>query len=374
MVGLPGSGKSTVVRRLIAYHEQHRERALSSCIGNKNSNHSTGIPVISRFEVILHIDYDALTQQGFRNSGGSDNIDLDPLKTSLFDSTDLKAWRESRVKALESLKDTLINHFTCGNNTSSLLILMDDNFHLRSMRRDVYRTCQEILATPLTDTTDHSQPQISFSSVYLSIPLEVCLQRNSLRSGKERIPTDVIKRMASAIEPPDETKQYASFERFHVSIDNSVEILDADCCLKDNQTLHAMDYCFKKAQQSPISPKNELSREEIAKLEHQRIHQREETLKCQIQQIDQLLRKLVGAVGRVEKKRSREANETRKMIMEDIRKRDPIDTSNETVVQEFAGFILGSEMNSDWHCLENPLAQSINHAYQEFQRVRNKVS
>merc|ERR1712176_292636 len=104
--------------------------------------------------------------------------------------------------------------------------------------------------------------------------------------------------------------------------------VDTTSNILDNKVLYEIDDCLQKSLQSPIPPKNQLSQEEMARLEEQRTQQREETLKCQTQRIDQLLRKLVGAVGRADKKRSREANEARKSIMEGIRKRgDAIDGS-----------------------------------------------
>lgn len=365
MAGLPGSGKSSLARRIIDLHEQER-RNWPSCTDSK---HDHDAPGISRFDQIHIVDYDSITQQELTlcNCGieGAKNDNLDTQNTS-FDSNDLEAWRNSRVRALEILKDALTKHFTGDGDASSLLILMDDNFHLRSMRRDVYRSCQEMLAMPPLKSINERFPiQIGFSTVYFSTPVEVCLQRNNSRSGKERIPVDVINRMASAMETPDESKPYASFERFHVSIDN----LDNEIILSE------IDQCIHKSIQSPILPKKEISQEEIAKLEQQRIQQQEETLKCQMQRIDQLLRKLVGAVGRVEKKRSREANEIRKSIMERIRKQDDVvEMSDECVVQLFACSILDVEVNSAWLDLDNPLAQSIKYTVQEVQQDRSKVS
>mmetsp|Transcript_4196 Transcript_4196/g.9404 ORF Transcript_4196/g.9404 Transcript_4196/m.9404 type:complete len:146 (-) Transcript_4196:9-446(-) len=140
--------------------------------------------------------------------------------------------------------------------------------------------------------------------------------------------------------------------------------------------MHSIDKCLQKSIQSPILPKNELSQEEIIQLEQQRIRQREETLKCQIQRIDLLLRKLVGAVGRVDKKRSREANEVRKLIMERIRKHDDDDDdegywSDDSVVRNFACSMLCTEINDDWYYeMNNPLVRSMKVTFDEFQRDR----
>eukprot|EP00581_Thalassiosira_minuscula_P031259 CAMPEP_0183760670 /NCGR_PEP_ID=MMETSP0739-20130205/7906_1 /TAXON_ID=385413 /ORGANISM="Thalassiosira miniscula, Strain CCMP1093" /LENGTH=186 /DNA_ID=CAMNT_0025998677 /DNA_START=114 /DNA_END=675 /DNA_ORIENTATION=+ len=173
--------------------------------------------------------------------------------------------------------------------------------------------------------------------------------------------------MALVLEPPDETKPYASFERNHVSIDCADVNFGADT--ENNEKYDMICDCIEKALQSPILPKNELSREEIDRLEKQRQKQREETLKCETQRIDQLLRKLVGAVGRVEKKRSREANEARKSIMEKVRKHDgTIDRSEDSIVQHFAKLMTGTEMGKDWYDVDDPIIQSMKATFQEFQK------
>ncbi|KAL3767947.1 hypothetical protein ACHAW5_006868 [Stephanodiscus triporus] len=311
--------------------------------------------VLSLFSEIVIIDYDAITNQELIVRNGNDDGDsLDP-HCIFFDSNDLAAWRKGRVTALEKLKKTLATHFSGGGNASTSLIILDDNFHLRSMRREIYRSCQEIIKM-------YPRAKIGFSVLYFRTPLEVCVQRNYLRSGKDRVPLDVINRMASVLEPPDETKSSASFERFHASIDNADDIVDN---MKERKKIHE---CLRLSLQSPILPKNELSHEQISQLEHDRIRERDKTLKCEIQRIDQLLRKLVGAVGGVEKKRSREANEIRKLMLEMIRQHDVVDMGHDYIIRHFACSILGTELNSDWHYLENPLVLSIKDAYQQFEQ------
>lgn len=378
--GLPASGKSTLARTLIDLHKQHCCNKQTN--GHEKSNNITckdshALPIVSRFDRILLINYDSIAQQEMlllcndKNNNSSNNELGSSLHPS-FDSNELEAWRKSRGTALNTLKHSLATHFGAGDNASSLLVIMDDNFHLRSMRRDVYRTCQEILALPSINQ-QHAQPQISFATVYFSTPLEVCIERNNMRSGKEHIPVDVIHRLASAMEPPDETKAYASFERFHVSIDNADT---TDMAINNKQILYEIDECIEKSLQSPILPKIESSQEEIELLELQRVQQREETSNCHIQRIDQLLRKLVGAVGRVDKKRTKEANDIRKSIMERIRKNnDMIDMSDDdSVAKQFACLMLGIEICDDWHDMDNPLVNCIKDALQQFQTERsNKV-
>jgi tRNA uridine 5-carbamoylmethylation protein Kti12 len=317
--------------------------------------------VVPLFGEIVIIDYDAITKQELseRNGNNDGDIDacLDPECTSFFDLNELAAWRKGRVTASEILKDTLVTHFADDGNASALLIILDDNFHLRSMRRDVYRSCQDIVKI-------FPQAKIGFSVVYFTTPLELCLQRNNMRSGKDRVPQDVIRRMASIIEPPEETKPAASFERFHISIENVKDTFDTNA----TGIINEIFACLLSSLESPILPKNELSEDQISQLEHQRVLQREETFKCEIQRVDQLLRKLVGAVGRVDKERSREANIIRRSILEMIRQgNNMVDMGHDRIVQHFACSMLGTEFNSDWHYLNNALVLSIKQACRGFE-------
>lgn len=46
--------------------------------------------------------------------------------------------------------------------------------------------------------------------LYLTTPLDVCMQQNDLRTGKERVPQEVIERMAEQFEEPTE-KEFVGF-------------------------------------------------------------------------------------------------------------------------------------------------------------------
>jgi tRNA uridine 5-carbamoylmethylation protein Kti12 len=264
------------------------------------------------------------------------------------------------MAALDMLKNALVTQFDGGGNTCSSLIIMDDNFHLRSMRRDVYRSCQEIVKN-----IPHAI--VGFSVLHFHTPLEQCLEQNDSRSGTERIPHDVINRMATILEPPDEKKANATFEQFHVSIHNSYELFTTDNEDR-NHVLKLISECITNSIQSPIRPKIELSEEEIAQVAMQRMHDREDTINCELQRIDRLLRKLVGVVGRIDKSRSKDANVVRKLILEMIRQKRDDDMDNighDHIVQNFACSLLGVESNSNWQYL-GVLTIAINDAYEEF--------
>lgn len=366
LCGLPASGKSTFARTLRDAHERRARAKARDRGGARSDSNGASVParVVARFDDLVQVDYDALARKALESrgdgsvGGGATGTEADDSPFG-FGPDDLAAWRTGRVRALEMLKKALAR---AGEAGSSLLVVMDDNFHLRSMRREVYRACQEMLVEPRPSTSHQSRIEIGFATLYFSSSLEVCLQRNDSRSGKERIPVDVITRMASVMEPPDETKTCASCDRFHVKIFNSDTLFDEANVMNGEATCR-IDDCFQQALQCPVLPKYKPSQEEIAQL----ARQREETLKCRTQRVDQLLRRLVGAVGRVDKKRSREANNTRKAIMETVRVQAGGEGSgDDAIVRQFAHSMLGAEMNHGGDSPDAPLARAIRDAVQEF--------
>lgn len=75
-----------------------------------------------------------------------------------------------------------------GSLAERTLVIADDNFHLRSMRRELYMLARTHRAA------------IVF--LHITAPLEMSLSQNVLRPPGERVPEDTILRMAAALEPP----------------------------------------------------------------------------------------------------------------------------------------------------------------------------
>jgi tRNA uridine 5-carbamoylmethylation protein Kti12 len=375
LCGLPGSGKSTVARQLIA--------------SNSRCKHEDK-EVTSLYDKVVLIDYDAIAEEELvRSTTTNGHLHTSNESTSndqghtcyntVFDSTSLDAWRKSRMTALNVLNNTLRTHFSkidgLSNRHQSLLVIIDDNFHLRSMRREVYRVCQDVLASNknnctvnvnATNNSEH-QPTIGYATIHVSTPLDICLERNRLRTGKRCIPEEVITRMDMAMEPPDDTKACASFERFHTTIDNSS---DSDKSGIDNTILQQIVECIHASLQSPITPKDEMTPERLAEVEAENARQREKTLKCQVQRIDQLLRKLVGAVGRVDQSKCRRANDIRKLLLEKVKSEEAY-LDDETIANQFAFIILEKDKaNIQCNELNSSLTQSIQETLHDFVSTR----
>lgn len=334
--GLPGSGKSTLVNMLKSSMEKYDKVFL--------------IDYDKIADTIDQFDLQDNAETSTEYLGTESNKPKNTSGHTSFDSNDLYAWRRSREIALGKLKDALHSHFSDRNN-HSMLIILDDNFHLKSMRREIYRACQEIVA--------EFESSIGFVTLYLSTPLEVCMKQNNRRDGKHRIPDDVIRRMAVAIEPPDPSKPYGSFEKFHLTINIQEE--------KDNKSLlQQIRTCLSEATCIPVPPKNDLSEEQIAKMEAEKMRHREETIKCQLQRIDQLLRKLVGAVGKVDKSKSKMANEARKSIL--VRHKSTCLESSDDgdLLHEFLHAFLDRDVDQNLNNEKSQLVNSVKIAFTEF--------
>lgn len=192
--GLPGAGKSTLAA---AWRE-----ALQ--------------PLLS-----LHcVEYDGLEEDLFlaSSASSSSNTNNNDGAATLQEQQQqrLDAWKQSRTLALERLRDMLATASPTSarddkddddkpkkENDASLsslegaiqqIILMDDNYYLKSMRKQVFMTCQQVVA-------ERHDNKIAMVSVWLDTPVDTCLARNELRDRK--VPSQVIERMARQMESPE---------------------------------------------------------------------------------------------------------------------------------------------------------------------------
>lgn len=313
MCGVPASGKS-------AFASAMKRNINNTCV-------TCGI----RYDPIVLIDYDEIANDIARKSSS------ESAHTATFSETDLQAWRDSREAALSQLETELRNYFAESDaddneGHNSLLVILDDNFFLRSMRRDAYKICQGVISG-LNDASDYSSDTarncnmhrrcaftIGFSVVLVDTPLDVCLKRNSLRKGKTRIPEETITRMASTLERPDPSSgdYQKKFEVNSFTIEypgNRNE--ETDTCADDIFALFAdkVQACLEAARNNPVIPPQTEEMVDPEALQQAR----EQTKKSRIHQADCLLRNLVGAVGRADKSMGRSANNARKRVLQQVR-------------------------------------------------------
>lgn len=283
LCGLPASGKSTLAHWL-----------LTSCQDSKTTVH--------------HIEYDAvegtLLEEKMANLTSQKPSGQEERWNDEFSR---EIWKQSRSHSLELLKKRLDLHATktTTQHNKQQLIIMDDNFHLRSMRREVFRICQECVA-------ENDSTTIFFVILWLDVCKETCLQRNYKRTRK--VPDDVIERMHETLEAPGKE----SFERCFLRVHDVHSLWDpfkelsssTPSCLSDIQ-----HFIFRDSQKSyaPVLPPSPPIDTELLEEE------RKKTRESWLHSWDQRLRLWVGNVARISRQDTPKANQARKELLKDLR-------------------------------------------------------
>merc|ERR1711909_93629 len=91
-----------------------------------------------------------------------------------------------------SPKNEILNIGIEDGDERKVLIIIDDNNYLRSMRYEYYQLARKFEA--------------GFCQLLFQSTLEMALVRNSSRDAKHRIPEEVIRRMSEKLEAPDPLK------------------------------------------------------------------------------------------------------------------------------------------------------------------------
>ena len=345
LCGLPGSGKSTVVRSIVKYFSSEDGDVTRQKDGLKVS-----------FDKVVLIDYDALAREETqRLEKKQDNdpiikIQQEEREQSLFDNVELEAWRQTRVLAVKRLVQEL-NDYEKG---SRVLIIMDDNFSLRSMRREIFQVCQKRV-TPNDDSIT-----IGLSILYVDTPLPVCLERNAIRGLSTRVPDDVIQRMAQTLEPPEPShaQSYweASFTRLSHPWDQSKMIESLKDCIHHSLV------------SNPVVPKAP------TKTPEQLEKERNETFNSRYHRFDLLLRTLVRYACQTDpKKYASVANAARKQILQSFKKEQksnnnntnnqPLEFDDLSILDQFQTLLVNKQHSEEQN---NLITKAIEMAYQSF--------
>jgi tRNA uridine 5-carbamoylmethylation protein Kti12 len=254
LCGLPASGKSSLASKLK-----------------------------DQIENLAHIEYDVLEQQLLM--GYSD------------DSEERKreAWNQARLLALEELEKHL-------GTEEITLILMDDNFHLRGMRKQIHRLLL-------------GYENINFGILWMCTPVEKCIERNQTRPDK--VPKEVIFKLHATMELPRVAWEVSWLK---VSVDTPT------------------DDIVKFITECP--PIIELEEERDPELiEADRLH----TLRNQRVIWDQRLRTWVGQVAKFDKKLAKNANAARKEVLVRLKQNDEFIHDDQTLLDSFLNLVVQSE-------------------------------
>ncbi len=234
--GLPGCGKTTLIKALV--HKYHSKDANDDDDDDdddstKANTHIHTIEYDNLQEgIILQQQQQQQQQQLNRNadttiSDHGDEEEADPTSPppSSLSNLLLQSWRQTRVVAMQRL-DQVVRQIVSDTDTTTNdrrhpqqqrhVILCDDNFYLRSMRKQIYRrTCAVVHDDHHLHqndaTTNVPAAAVYFGTIYLETCVETCRQRNRQRrdeapsKGSHRfmvVTDDTIQRMQERFEVP----------------------------------------------------------------------------------------------------------------------------------------------------------------------------
>lgn len=315
LIGLPASGKSTLAREL---KERFNQDDVTSNDRHTSEREEKDDETISRF---IHIEYDDL--EDFLLSSVDMEINGTSSNCNKNENRQRDAWNQARQHAMErmeqeiqkiSKRGELSPSSACSTNTSSnisnrTVILMDDNFHFRGMRKKIHRLLL-------------SYRPISFGIIYLATPVKVCLERNRNRLGRRQIHSDIIFKMSTLFETPRAAWEVCSTKTV-------VNYKSAEDDTKFDDIVKFIEFCPNIVELPPdAATKYDLGQQaaDRAKTRLNRMHN-----------LDKLLRCYVGRVAKFDKTFAKKANLARKKVIEEFKAGR---SDNSCVTDAFLNFIL----------------------------------
>ena len=299
LAGLPASGKSTLARKLKRRFNEDDE-AMGDPRTEKKAADGRAIPRL------LHIEYDDL-EDSLLSSLDMERDDVDG-NTNEIENRRRNAWNLARHRAVEQMEEAIRVFRARGASrtspsplvTNDTVILMDDNFHLRGMRKQIHRLLL-------------NYRPIRFGILQLGTSLDICLERNRERSGRRKIPSEVIEKMSTSFEPP----------RMAWEVSSTKTILDSNFSENDCERFEEIVKFIQDCPDIvdlPCDSTDELGLEQQAS-------DRAKTRQNEVHTLDKLLRSYVGRVAKFDKSLAKKANLGRKSVMEEF-KAGRIDTTS----------------------------------------------
>ncbi|KAI9598771.1 hypothetical protein BDF19DRAFT_431378 [Syncephalis fuscata] len=172
LCGLPGAGKSTLIKQLDQYLTQYYDNCpLNNAIWTKCQTHVWSI--------------DKLLPQWHMPTTAPSQVE----STFKQDRHMIQTQVEACLQQLTSMAVT--------NQPLSHILFVDDNMYYTSMRHTYYQLAQKY--------------KVTFLQLWLECDLVTALKRNSQRTSlKQCVPDDIIRRMAKRFEPPQSPLHFQS--------------------------------------------------------------------------------------------------------------------------------------------------------------------
>ncbi|CAJ1966577.1 unnamed protein product [Cylindrotheca closterium] len=280
--GLPASGKSTLAKKIQSHFETDGNL---SCV---------------------HLEYDVFEDE---ISSTFQDVGSGTKPQEARDNT-ITAWNEARKAAVANLEGVLRK----ARIEESLVVLMDDNYHLRGMRKQIHRL--------LLDHDHGPGQQLNFGILWMETDVETCLQRNESRT--RRVPKHVIQKMKDTLEKPR-----ANWEAYCLSISDETPFGDI---------LNFINNC-QEIQELPqdLVDQKQQEKDRIQTSENQR------------HDWDNLLRSWVGQVAKYDKTLARSANAARKEVMTQIKATVSEVKSERDLLERFIDYVVVSTDRESIH-------------------------
>ena len=184
LIGLPGSGKTTLCRALVEFLK---------------SSHTTSHVIPICYDELIPADicthHDNISQWKEARRDVANHVQnlilcLTGLKEFNVASCGEVSVREEMIKAVTNMKQTRV------------YIILDDNMYYRSMRYEYYQLARLY--------------KLSFCQLFVQCSVTDALNHNSSRDWSEAVPEIVITRMAERLQPPD--RQNNPWERYSLTL------------------------------------------------------------------------------------------------------------------------------------------------------------
>jgi tRNA uridine 5-carbamoylmethylation protein Kti12 len=296
LCGLPASGKSSLAKQVCEKVQQ-------------SSNHDS-----------------------FFRTGSCHLIEYDALQESLTDNeTDiLEAWRQTRgialrdfQKVLSECVESLETQKQTDDSSLSSLVILDDNFHLPSMRKQVYQSCQKVVASH-SNGAGNSSVDVYFGIVYFDTPVALCLERNRHRHRQRQraqsvvVSDEVIVKMHDTLQPPPVPNAFWEQAAAVLRIDGSQENNDNSIEEHTHDNVQrVLDFAATLCQQ----PESRVPPPVDPALEQERLAaERKRTATSAAHATDQSLRQLVRVVAQVRPAAASHANNIRQACLQRAKK------------------------------------------------------